>query len=85
MTKKLYIYENADCAISNGYHEGGGAVVVTAGNPDEAWRASQAYASVTSPHAYPNDEGKLGDPDHVIDVPDDTPDLVVAFPDAGCC
>lgn len=85
MAKKLYVYENAECAVSTGYHEGGGVIVITAGDPCEAWRASGDYASVTGKYGYPDDKGELGEPDHVIPVPDDTDDLVVAFPDQGCC
>ena len=85
MGKKLYIYESAACAVSNAYHSGGGALVITSGDPDEAWRASAEHKSIISKYGCPNDDGVLGEPDHVIPVPDSTADLVVAFPDAGCC
>lgn len=72
MNKKLYIYEEAACDVTDSYHGGGGVVIITAGDPQEAWEAG-------------NNAGDLGDPDRVIEVPATENDAVIIFPDSGCC
>lgn len=77
--KKLYVFENPLCTVSDRWHSGGGIVIVTGAdnNPSDVWRIS--------PQRETNDDGELGDPDYVYDVPDSSPDAVIVFPDAGCC
>lgn len=72
MSKKLYIYENAECDVTSNYHGGGGVVIITEDDPQKAWEAL-------------GNSGNLGDPDRVVTVPDSEVDSVIIFPDAGCC
>ena len=80
MTKKLYVFENV-APVSSAYHDGGGLVIVTSGDPIVAWRGSDSY----SRGEYGKEEADLSNPDMVYDVADDAPDAVIVFPDAGCC
>ena len=80
---KLYIYEYADCNVTSGYHGGGGVIICTAGDPQEAWAAKCADKT--------DDAGKrlgdqdLGKPDRIMDTLPDAPEFVTVFPDQGCC
>lgn len=89
MSKKLYIYEYLD-KLTQSWHNGGGLVIVTAGDPSLAWQ--ERNARIASEH--PSNRTRidpaciiqeLPEPDHVIPVGDDVPDLILEFPDAGCC
>lgn len=80
MSKKAYVYSYPDCALTDNWHSGGGLLIVTDSDPDEAWKASPQRELVEK-----RDAGDLGKPDHVLDVSEDAPDLVLVFPDAGCC
>lgn len=89
MSKKLYIYNYLD-KITMNYHNGGGLVIVTASDPSVAWQARNARIAADRPskERYVNPDyiiQELPKPDHVITVPDDTPDSIIEFPDAGCC
>lgn len=85
--KKLYVYEDLDvCDPGSGaYHTMGGLIVVTAGYPNDVVKAGTGNEytvrdgeTVTVKHGLP-------EPSHVYVVPDDSPDAVIVFPDAGCC
>lgn len=83
MPKKAYVYEYLDVCDphSRAYHSEGGLLVITSGYPNDA------VPTGTGNRFKIGDETKYGLPeaDHKITVPDDTPDLVVVFPDSGCC
>lgn len=81
--KKLYIYEDLD-EITDSWHDGGGVVIVTGGDPDEAWRADVAKRYEDASFQ-PKLLTELGEPARVIEVPDTEEDSVLVFPDAGCC
>ena len=86
--KKLYIYEGIDvCAPGSGsYHEDGGLVVITSGDPNDAVPAGTGNVFNTQlPDGTFEKKVGLPEPDRVIVVPDDTEDAVIVFPDAGCC
>lgn len=89
MSKKLYIYEYVS-KITTSWHDGGGLVIVTAGDPSDAWRDENERIAAEHPSNRIHLDPKyiiqeLPEPDRVIEVPDDTPDMVMTFPDAGCC
>lgn len=72
--KKLYIYDYVEDITSN-WHSGGGVLIVTAGDPLEAFNADADSETIK----------QLPPPVRVIDVPDSEADLVQLFPGAGCC
>lgn len=76
--KKLYIWQWVG-PVSANWHNEGGLLIVTAGDPLEAWRSSSDYVK------FGDEEADLSKPDWVIEVADETPDKVYVFPDAGCC
>ena len=89
MSKKLYIYEDVD-KLTEHWHNAGGLIIVTTGDPSAAWQARNARIAAEGPSnrtqidpAYIIQE--LPEPDHVIAVGDDAPDLILEFPDRGCC
>lgn len=89
MSKKLYIYKRVDrCAPSEGhgvYHEEGGLVVVTSGYPNDAVPSGVGDRYTVGRGDDVVEKFGLPEPDLVFTVPDDSPDVVVVFPDAGCC
>ena len=89
MSKKLYIYEDVD-KLTTSYHHAGGLVIVTAGDPSDAWRAQNERIAAKHPSNQMYLDPKhiiqvLPEPDHVFTVGDDVHDLILEFPDAGCC
>ena len=82
--KKLYIYEYIS-PISTNYHDGGGLVIVTDGDPQAAWEKTNNYAEIVRRFGKDCEKADLSQPDRVIDVPDSEPDVVYVFLDAGCC
>lgn len=85
--KKLYVYTDLDvCDPESGaYHRYGGLMVVTSGYPNDALPAGTGTPHSTIVDGERVTKYGLPEPDHVYVVPDDSPDLVLAFPDAGCC
>lgn len=83
MGKKLYVYESLDrCDPASGaWHPEGGLIVVTAGYPNDA----VPRGTGNSFRADGVENYGLPEADHVYDVPDETPDAVIVFPNAGCC
>ncbi len=89
MSKKLYVYEYVE-KLTTSWHDGGGLVIVTTGDPSDAWQAENARIAAEHPsNAVYLDPAQiiqvLPEPDHVYEVPDDSPDAVIKFPDQGCC
>lgn len=85
MAKKLYVYKSVDvCDPKNDetYHKQGGLLVITGGYPNDA-----------VPRGTGNEFGRiegepqfgLPQPDLVVEVSEYLDDLVIAFPDSGCC
>lgn len=70
--KHLYIYEYVE-GVTENWHSGGGVLIITSGDPQAAWDASD------------RPDTNLGAVDRVVDVPDYTEDAIIVFPDAGCC
>ena len=82
MSKKLYVYEYVD-GLTQSYHGGGGLMILTAGDPQEALNAQRA-----AEYAKYDDEPfltELPEPTRVIEVVDTEADAVFEFPDEGCC
>lgn len=84
MAKKLYVYKSVDvCDPKNDetYHKEGGLLVITGGYPNDAVPRGTGNTVEM--------DGKevtgLPAPDLVVEVSDYLDDLVIAFPDAGCC
>lgn len=80
-----YVWEVASGSVQSSYHSGGGVLIVTDGDPRAVWREH-----VASRNADRSQWGEPLDPDALDDEPDhtfpaDSPDLLVVFPDAGCC
>ena len=89
MSKKIYIYEDVQ-KVTTSWHDGGGVVIITAGDPSDAWRLNNAKiaAEHSSNSVYLDPKHivqELPEPDLVIEVSEDTQDDVIVFPDAGCC
>lgn len=80
---KLYIYEIADCPVSNEYHPDGGVVICTAGEPQDAWAKDCGENKAANGKLLR--DGNLGEPDRVVDMPPSTEEFVIVFPDQGCC
>jgi len=88
VSKNLYIY-NYVSRVTTNYHNGGSLVIITSGDPQNAWveycvrRAEQ--------FAYDKDGElklaltELGEPNRVIAVAGSEPDEIFVFADAGCC
>lgn len=86
MAKKLYLYKSlevCDPKDENAYHREGGLVVITGGSVHDAVPAGTG-----------NEIGKtiggeslagLPAPDLVIEVSEYLDDVVIPFPDSGCC
>ena len=87
MSKKMYVYEYLDrCDPNSGaYHEQGGLIVVTAGYPNDAVPLGTGNSYKVAEHGGETTKYGLPEASRVIEVSDDTEDLVVAFPDSGCC
>lgn len=84
MAKKLYVYKSVDvCDPTNDetYHKGGGVLVITGGYPNDAVPRGTGNTVEM--------DGKevtgLPAPDLVVEVSEYLDDIVIAFPDAGCC
>lgn len=84
MAKKLYLYKSlevCDPTDENAYHRDGGLVVITGGYPEDAVPRGTGNTVVM--------DGKevsgLPAPDLVVEVSEYLDDLVIAFPNAGCC
>lgn len=75
---KLYLWGYLDGLTPN-YHNGGGLVIITDGDPAKALTGHIKRQGSTL------DPGDLPEPDLAIDVPGDTEPRVFIFPDAGCC
>ena len=72
---KLYLYQVALSPVTNNWHDGGGVVVITDGDPDAVWlKSNEGWDAATA----------LGTPDLVLET-DATQEQVFVFPDAGCC
>ena len=89
MSKRLYIYENIG-PITTNWHSDGGLLIITAADPSEAWRANlQRIAAEHPSNQVYLDPARiiqdLPEPDRVIEVADTEADVVMEFPDAGCC
>ena len=94
MSKKIYIYEHLE-KITTNFHGDGGVVVVTAGDPSEAWR--RRNERIAAEYGSDDDDlepdyldpgyiiQELPKPDRVIEVSADTQDAVYVFANAGCC
>ena len=84
MAKKLYLYRNIEVCNprdEDSYHKDGGLVVITGG-----------YAEDAVPRGTGNEIEMDGNqvfglpaPDLVIDVSDYLDDIVIPFPNTGCC
>lgn len=87
MSKKLYVYNYIDRCdpTSNAYHKEGGLLVVTSGYPNDAVPLGTGNFFEITNGGVTEEKYGLPEPDHVFIVPDDSPDLVLPFPDAGCC
>lgn len=87
MAKRAYFYVRLDeCdPTSSAYHREGGLVVVTNGYPNDAVPAGTGNRYTVSERGEPCEKFGLPEATYVFDVGDDAPDLVLAFPDAGCC
>ena len=79
--KKLYIYESID-SITGCWHSDGGLVIVTGGDPVDAWAEDVRKLPKSEREGLRRD---LPEPDRVIPVGDGEADAVYVFPDAGCC
>lgn len=89
MAKHLYIYEYISKLTTSQHHEGG-LLIITSGDPSEAWRAhlERVAAEHPSNKIYLDPDRirrTLPKPDRVIPVSDTEADTVTVFPDAGCC
>lgn len=86
MTKKLYIYQSLDkCDPGSGaWNPEGGLVVVTAGYPNDAVPRGTGNRFTVIRDGAEEVRWGLPEADLVIVVPDDTADVVIPFPDAGC-
>lgn len=82
--KKLYVYDRLDvCDPGSGaWHAEGGLVVVTAGDPSDAVKPGTGDEVRTK---FGEKRHSLPSATHVYVVPDDSPDVVIPFPDSGCC
>ena len=80
-----YVWQGV-AGITTDYHNGGGVLIVTAGDPRKAWRE---HAEETN--ARKGQWGEDLDPAALDEEPSHTfpashnGDLMVIFPDAGCC
>ena len=70
---KLYIW-NYLGGLTDNYHSGGGLVIVTDRDPNEAWRE----------YTYKGPLTELPTADAIMEVVSDK-EQVWVFPDAGCC
>jgi hypothetical protein len=82
MSKKIYIYEYVDELTTN-YHDGGGLVIITGADPQEA--LDNERAELAEKHGAKLRLTKLPEPDRVIEIPDTEQDAIIEFPDTGCC
>lgn len=85
MAKKLYVYKELDvCDPGSGaYHEEGGLLVITSGYPNDVVKRGTGNRVNRG-----TDVGEiigLPEPDLVIPVGDGVEDVVIPFPDSGCC
>lgn len=85
MGKRAYVYQYPDCRLTDNWHSGGGLLIVTSDDPEEVWKASPQYRELAGYRHEETEPERLGAPDHVLEVADDTADLLIVFPDAGCC
>jgi hypothetical protein len=91
---KLYVYENVD-PVSTNYHSGGGVVIVTDREPEEAWAdyVRDAFPITTDDRNYDridkHEQERFFDgltaPQFIAELAEDTPEMVTVFPDSGCC
>lgn len=93
---KLYIYKNVDDITVN-YHSGGGLLIITEQEPIQCLRhyfeIDRSARKQAGDDWYLKDATQLcetwqnkslPEPDYVLDVNCNS-DLVVIFPDGGCC
>lgn len=85
MAKRLYIYEDVAPINPGRQHDGGGLVIITSGDPLDAWNAYVDAECGEYLYRRSDFTDELPEPGRVIEVPDDTDDGVIVFPDAGCC
>ena len=74
--KKVYIYEWVH-RVTNSYHCGGGACIVTDKDPQDEWNAYAKEQEIA--------ECSLGEPTLVLDTSTEVKNKVIVFPDEGCC
>ena len=75
---KVYVYEDLE-TVSNNWHSGGGAVIITDRSPQEVWHSHFTKKGLTNIA-----ELKLPKPNQTIEC-SDSPEVVTIFMDAGCC
>lgn len=86
MSKKLYLYDRVDI-VSSAWHKDGGLIIITAGDPQEAYDrevfaplVDESWSGVKA-----DDQHALPEPTRVIDLHESEADAVYVFPDSGCC
>jgi hypothetical protein len=77
----VYVWQRVG-AVSSNWHSSGGLLVVAPGLTQARERIAAAELC--------DDEGRpcealAVDPDHALPTADDTPEMLLVFPDAGCC
>ena len=84
---KVYIYESLD-RVSTYYHDGGGAVIITDGEPQDAWydhfKSASDKAKYDKAQLLEIAQVQLPEADIVLNT-DDVDKQVIIFKDAGCC
>lgn len=70
---KLYIWNYLE-GLTDNYHSGGGLVIITDRDPNEAWRDYSSKGPLR----------ELPEADTTVEVVSDK-EQVWVFPDAGCC
>lgn len=79
---KAYVYEYLS-VVSEAYHSGGGAVIVTNRDPQEVW--DEVRPTELEGHPVDGDLASLGEPNAVYDIAGAAEEQVFIFPDSGCC
>jgi hypothetical protein len=84
MSKKLYVYLDVD-NLTDAWHSGGGCMIITGGDPQEAMDAHQS-ARAAEFGEEPVKTVLPSEPTRVMrDIDNMEADAVLIFPDTGCC
>jgi hypothetical protein len=84
VTKKLYVYKSLDVCDptdESPYHRDGGLVVITGGRVGDAVPDGTGNGVEIDGETF----SVLPVPDLVVEVSDYLDDIVIPFPNAGCC